>query len=183
MRQERAEVIVSSLPRFQPATRKLLASTWPEANQAPGNAIQSLRSLFTQTSHTHAYTQPSTTEKYSYTCDIDDDQSIKLLFEQVTERYHGHLDVLVHAIAYASPTAMKNLFLDTTREDFAQAHVTSSYSLVALAREAVPLMKKRKEGSVAAEEGSASIISLSYLGANRVCPMIKTVSHVFPRKP
>lgn len=68
---------------------------------------------------------------------------------------------MLHSIAFASSDAMKNDFLQTTSHDFAQAHVISAYSLIALSRGALPLMPP-------ATKGGGSILSLSYLGANRV---------------
>lgn len=40
-RQEGAEVVVSTLPRFLPQAHKLLASSWPEAKDDPGTRRES----------------------------------------------------------------------------------------------------------------------------------------------
>ena len=93
-------------------------------------------------------------------CDVTDDDAIAALLRAVDEA-HGGLDFLVHAVAFASREAISEPFIDTTRGDFAQALDISTYSLVPLARGAAPLMERR---------GGGSIVTLTYLGSERVFP-------------
>ena len=93
-------------------------------------------------------------------CDVTDDAAIAELCRQVEEA-HGGLDFLVHAVAFASREAISEPFLRTSRADFAQSLDISAYSLVALAREAAPLMEHR---------GGGAIVTLTYLGSDRVFP-------------
>ena len=93
-------------------------------------------------------------------CDVTDDAAIADLYRQVDEA-QGGLDFLVHAVAFASREAISEPFLQTGRADFAQALDISAYSLVALARGAAPLMERR---------GGGSIVTLTYLGSERVFP-------------
>jgi enoyl-[acyl-carrier-protein] reductase (NADH) len=55
--------------------------------------------------------------------------------------------------------ALEGDFVSTTREAFRTAHDISAYSLVALAREAAPLMTN-----------GGSIVAMSYYGAEKVVP-------------
>jgi len=66
---------------------------------------------------------------------------------------------MVHAIAGAKAGDLHADFLYTSREGFASAMDISVYSLVALCRAALPLMNE-----------GASILTLSYLGSERVVP-------------
>ena len=93
-------------------------------------------------------------------CDLTRDEEIDALFEAV-EAEHGGLDFLVHGVAFASREAISAPFSQTTRADFQQALDISTYSLVALARGAAPLMERR---------GGGSIVTLTYLGSGRVFP-------------
>ena len=93
-------------------------------------------------------------------CDITHDVEIEGLYDAVTAEYAG-LDFLVHGVAFASREAISEDFVKTTREDFLQALDVSTYSLVALARGAAPLMDRR---------GGGSILTLTYLGSERVFP-------------
>ena len=93
-------------------------------------------------------------------CDVTSDEQVRSLFATV-ERERGGLDFLVHAVAFASREAIFEPFLETSRKDFLQSLDISAYSLVALARAAAPLMEQR---------GGGSILTLTYLGSQRVFP-------------
>ena len=92
-------------------------------------------------------------------CDVASDEQIDALMERLRETV-GHLDFLVHALAFAPREALTGRFADTTRGDFAVALDVSAYSLVRVARAALPLMQGRQ----------ASIVTLTYLGSERVAP-------------
>jgi enoyl-[acyl-carrier protein] reductase I len=92
--------------------------------------------------------------------DVTKDEEITSAFD-VVKRDWGHLDILVHAVAFAPREAIVGSFIEnTTREAFQIAHDVSSYSLTALTRAAVPLMAGR----------DGAILTLSYLGAVRSIP-------------
>jgi len=98
-------------------------------------------------------------------CDVASDEEIARLFAQLGKRWDG-LDGLVHAIAYAPRESITGDFLDgLSREAFRVAHDVASYSFAALAKAALPLMQGRK----------ASLVTLTYLGADRVLPHYNTM--------
>src|SRR5882762_8182164 len=72
-------------------------------------------------------------------CDVSRDEEIASVFKTVTEKF-GKLNLLLHSVAFAPKEALEGEFVNTTREAFRVAHDVSTYSLVALAREATPLM-------------------------------------------
>ncbi|MDQ6809009.1 MAG: enoyl-ACP reductase [Verrucomicrobiota bacterium] len=91
-------------------------------------------------------------------CDVGNDAEISSFFEKVrgeTER----VDLLLHSVAFAPKEALAGEFLNTSREAFRIAHDISAYSLVALAREATPLMTN-----------GGSIVAMTYYGAEKVVP-------------
>jgi enoyl-[acyl-carrier protein] reductase I len=92
-------------------------------------------------------------------CDVSRDEDIDALMEAVRKEF-GHLDFVVHAVAYALREELDGEFLNTSREGYRVAQDISSYSLTAVARRAVPLMEGR----------SGSIVTLTYLGGERVVP-------------
>jgi enoyl-[acyl-carrier protein] reductase I len=94
-----------------------------------------------------------------YNCDVSKDEDIKKLFDDV-KKDMPHLDFLVHAIAFANKEDLEKSFHTTSREGFKLAHDISAYSLIGMAREALPLMQ---------EKGGA-IITLTYYGAEKVVP-------------
>jgi enoyl-[acyl-carrier protein] reductase I len=93
-------------------------------------------------------------------CDVQDDAQIDAVFAQITA-WHGGLDFLVHGVAFASRDDLSNPFTDTTRDGFKTALDVSAYSLIALARGARPLFAAR---------GGGAIVTLSFLGSDRVFP-------------
>jgi enoyl-[acyl-carrier protein] reductase I len=92
-------------------------------------------------------------------CDVTKDDQIQAVFQKVQSTF-GHLDILVHAIAFANKEDLKSDFLNTSREGFRLAQDVSAYSLTVLARHAAPLMQGRP----------GSILTLTYYGAEKVIP-------------
>jgi len=93
-----------------------------------------------------------------YELDVSSDEAIEKLFDTLQQR-SIRLDGMVHAIAGAKAGDLHADFLYTSRGGFASAMDISVYSLVALCRAALPLMNE-----------GASILTLSYLGSERVVP-------------
>jgi enoyl-[acyl-carrier protein] reductase I len=93
-------------------------------------------------------------------CDVADDGQIGALASVLDREFEG-LDMLVHGAAFAPREALAAPFVETSREAFRVALDISAYSLVALSNMARPLMVKR---------GGGSILTLSYLGSERVFP-------------
>ena len=101
-----------------------------------------------------------------FQCDVADDAQIDKVFADLATHWEG-LDGLVHAIAYAPSEAIEGDFLDgITREAFHIAHDISSYSYAALAKAARPMLLKGN---------NASLVALSYLGAERTMPNYNTM--------
>ena len=75
-------------------------------------------------------------------CDVQSDEQIRTVFARWGET-HDSLDILVHALAFAKREDLEGEFVDTSRDGFALALDVSAYSLVALAREARPLLRQR----------------------------------------
>ncbi len=93
-------------------------------------------------------------------CDVTSDVEIDALFTKLGQEF-GALDFLVHGAAFARKEELSEPFVNTSREGFRLAMDISAYSLIALARGAAPLMEKR---------GAGSILTLTYLGSERVFP-------------
>ncbi len=93
-------------------------------------------------------------------CDVAEDIQMDGLFRTLGEHWDG-LDGLIHSIAFAPREALAGDYVEgLDRESFRIAHEVSSYSFGALAKGALPLMQGRP----------ASLLTLSYLGSQRVMP-------------
>ena len=93
-------------------------------------------------------------------CDVTSDEEIAAVFSRIEQEFGG-LDFVVHGAAFAPREELEASFLNTSRNGFRTTLDISAYSLIALARGAAPLMEKR---------GGGSVLTLSYLGSERVVP-------------
>jgi enoyl-[acyl-carrier protein] reductase I len=89
------------------------------------------------------------------------DEQMDSCFARFAEKF-GKLDILVHSIAYAEREWLQpGRFVDTPRAAYLQAVDISSYTLLAMASRAKPLMLKA---------GGGSIMGMSYYGGEKVVP-------------
>jgi len=91
-------------------------------------------------------------------CDVRSDADIETVFTKITDHW-GNLDVIVHSIAHAERSDLMGPFRAITRMGFSQALGTSAYSLIPIARHAIPLLEAA---------GGGSIIALTYDAVERV---------------
>lgn len=97
--------------------------------------------------------------------DVGSDEEIAAVAAKLSERWGG-LDGFVHSIGFAPREAIAGDFLDgLSRDAFRVAMDISAYSFPALAKAFMPLMKGR----------NASILTLTYIGGERVVPNYNTM--------
>jgi enoyl-[acyl-carrier protein] reductase I len=93
-------------------------------------------------------------------CDVSSDAEIASVFEKIDQAFGG-LDFVVHGAAFAPREELESPFVNTSRDGFRIAMDISAYSLIALTRAAMPFFEK---------QGGGSVVTLSYLGSQRVFP-------------
>ncbi|MDR1982364.1 MAG: SDR family oxidoreductase [Holosporaceae bacterium] len=91
-------------------------------------------------------------------CDVTDDESLKSLFEQLGDKF-GKIDFIVHSIAFASKKDLVGKYVDISRNNFLNSMNVSCYSFTAVCQHASNYLAD-----------GASILTLTYLGAERVMP-------------
>lgn len=91
-------------------------------------------------------------------CDVSSDESIAHAFQLIKESV-GTIDGLVHAIAFAKKEELGGKVSDISRDGFSLAQDISSYSFLAVAHHAKPLLNP-----------GSGIVTMSYLGAERAIP-------------
>jgi len=102
-------------------------------------------------------------EPFMVTADVSSDKSMDACFKALENRW-DKLDFLVHAIAFAGKEELQGSFThNTTRPGFQRAMDISAFSFVDAARRASALMPSK-------EEGGGAMVSLTYLGSERVVP-------------
>jgi len=94
-------------------------------------------------------------------CDVTQDVQIESFFSSVGAEFGGKIDFLVHSIAFANREDLEGRFSNTSRAGFSLAMDISAYSLVAVARRALPLFEAA---------GGGSIVTLSYYGSEKAVP-------------
>lgn len=90
-------------------------------------------------------------------CDVTRDDEVEAMFAATDAAFGPRLDLLVHSVAFAAREDLVGGFPETSRAGFAMAMDVSVYSLVGLVRAAGARL-----------EPGASVLTLSYLGAERV---------------
>ncbi|MDP6018220.1 MAG: enoyl-ACP reductase [Candidatus Latescibacteria bacterium] len=91
-------------------------------------------------------------------CDATKEESVGDAFHKAGAEL-GHLDCLVHAIAFANRDDLVGRFADTSLEGYQLALGVSAYTLNTLARAAEPLMT-----------AGGGVVALTYLGSERAIP-------------
>lgn len=100
------------------------------------------------------------------TLDVAEDASLETAAESLKSIWPEGFDGFVHSIAWAPREAIEGSFLEgLSREGYLQAINISAYSFAGMAKAFLPLMQGHK----------ASLVCMSYLGAERVCPNYNTM--------
>lgn len=93
-------------------------------------------------------------------CDVSSDEQITQLFSALESKWDG-IDIIIHSVAFAPADQLEGDYVSVlNREGFRIAHDISSYSLGAIAQAGQKLLEKRQ----------GSLLTLSYLGAERAVP-------------
>ncbi len=96
---------------------------------------------------------------YVAACDVTIPGELEAYFAGVGREF-GHVDALVHSIAFAKREELGGRFVETSLDGYQLAQHVSAYSLVEMARHAAPLMEGR----------AGSMVCLTYYGAEKVVP-------------
>jgi enoyl-[acyl-carrier protein] reductase I len=102
--------------------------------------------------------------KLIFDCDVGSDEQIAKMFADLSQTWPT-FDGFVHAIGFAPREAIAGDFLEgLSREAFKIAHDISAYSFPAMAKACLPMLRD-----------NASVLTLSYLGAERMVPNYNTM--------
>src|SRR5205085_6535573 len=91
-------------------------------------------------------------------CDVENLDSVDSVFETLRAKW-GHLDFLVHAIAFSDKNELKGRYADTTRENFTRTMLISCFSFTEVAKRGAALMP-----------AGGAMLTLTYNGGLRVMP-------------
>lgn len=89
-------------------------------------------------------------------CDVREEGELEKVFETIEQKW-GHLDFVLHSIAFAPRDDLHGRVTDCSREGFGMAMDVSCHSFIRTAKLAEPLMKN-----------GGSLFAMSYYGAEKV---------------
>ena len=92
-------------------------------------------------------------------CDVTRDDQIDAVAKRLEAEW-GAIEMLVHGIAFARKEDLEGRFVSTPREGFQAALEVSAFSLLNVTNRMLPMLEKN----------GASIVTLSYLAAERAVP-------------
>jgi enoyl-[acyl-carrier protein] reductase I len=95
-------------------------------------------------------------DAFTIECDVTNDAQIDAVAKALESRW-GSIEMLVHGVAFARKEDLEGSFVATPREGFQLALEVSAYSYINVTNRMLPLLEKY----------GASVITLSYLAANR----------------
>lgn len=95
---------------------------------------------------------------FTFQCDVSNDEEIAKAVNLVKKEW-GHIDVIVHSIAFANREDLTKRFIETSRSGFQLALDISTYSLIALCNAFEDLLVP-----------GASILTMTYYGSQKVIP-------------
>lgn len=90
--------------------------------------------------------------------DVSKDENIEKAMNTIKELV-GNIDGFVHSIAYANKEELSGNVSEISRDGFSLAQDVSAYSLLALTKYALPIMKP-----------NSSIVTMTYMGSERSIP-------------
>lgn len=91
-------------------------------------------------------------------CNVEDEGALSALVNHAAERL-GHIDFVIHSIAWAPLEDLHGRVIDSSSVGFARAMEVSCHSFATLAKLAAPHMK-----------AGGSMITMTYLGADEAVP-------------
>jgi enoyl-[acyl-carrier protein] reductase I len=91
-------------------------------------------------------------------CNAVNEEDLAKTFAELEQKW-GKIDFIVHSIAFADKSELRGRFVNTNQENFLNSMNISCYTLTAMARHALPLLKE-----------GGSIITLTYYGAEKAIP-------------
>jgi len=101
--------------------------------------------------------------KNIYPLDVTNEEEIISLKENIKKDY-GNIDFIVHAVAFAPKEALTGRFINVTKDAFTIAMQISVYSFIEIAQKFEEILNDK-----------ASLLTLSYLGAERYIPHYNTM--------
>ena len=99
----------------------------------------------------------------TFSCDVEKKEEVIKLFQDIKLKW-GHIDFVVHAVAFSDKSELSGEYLNTTRENFLRSMLISCFSFTEIAKEASNLMNKGGSMLTLTYESNKAIPNYNVMG-------------------
>ena len=100
---------------------------------------------------------------FTLSCDVEKKEDVIRTFDDVKKKW-GHLDFVVHAIAFSDRSELSGEYISTSRENFLKSMLISCFSFTEIAKEASKIMSKKSSMLTLTYESSRVIPNYNVMG-------------------
>ena len=101
--------------------------------------------------------------KITFSCDVEKGDEIIKLFQDIKSQW-GHIDFVVHAVAFSDKSELSGEYLNTTRENFLKSMLISCFSFTEVANESSKIMKEGGSMLTLTYESTKAIPNYNVMG-------------------
>ena len=105
----------------------------------------------------------SVNSKFLLDCNVENKDDVKKTFDEIKNKW-GHLDFVVHAIAFSDRSELSGEYINTSRENFLKSMLVSCFSFTEVAKEASKIMKDGGSMLTLSYESTKAIPNYNVMG-------------------
>ena len=100
---------------------------------------------------------------FTLSCNVENKKEIVKLFEDIKTKW-GHIDFVIHAVAFSDKSELSGEYLNTTRDNFLKSMLISCFSFTEVAKEASKIMKEGGSMLTLTYESTKAIPNYNVMG-------------------
>ena len=100
---------------------------------------------------------------FTLSCNVENKEETVKLFEDIKAKW-GHIDFVIHAVAFSDKSELSGEYLNTTRDNFLKSMLISCFSFTEVAKEASKIMKEGGSMLTLTYESTKAIPNYNIMG-------------------
>ena len=100
---------------------------------------------------------------FTLSCNVENKEETTKLFEDIKAKW-GHIDFVIHAVAFSDKSELSGEYLNTTRDNFLKSMLISCFSFTEVAKEASKIMKEGGSMLTLTYESTKAIPNYNVMG-------------------
>jgi enoyl-[acyl-carrier protein] reductase I len=100
---------------------------------------------------------------FTLSCNVENKEETVKLFEDIKAKW-GHIDFVIHAVAFSDKSELSGEYLNTTRDNFLKSMLISCFSFTEVAKEASKIMKEGGSMLTLTYESTKAIPNYNVMG-------------------